>query len=167
MNDRSLQHLSDAFTSIISMMLAAIRARGWRCLRELPMLVLAVIELHRMGREFAATMATLMAELKAGTLIPPAPEPWPALPQAEYACSPSPEAPRPAARPDPAPRDRQQRAARPSPPAADAEPDRPRTVDRAYPVPTLPHARGRAAGPPRPFAVFELPADAIPTGRSC
>src|SRR5271155_3965625 len=140
MNDRTLQHLSDAFTSIISMMLAAIRARGWRCLRDLPMLVLAAIELHRMGREFAATMATLMAELKAGILCPPAPEPALPDPQAEYAGSP--EAPRLAARPDPAPRNRQRRAIRPSPPATTTEPDRPRAVDRAYPVPTLPHARG-------------------------
>ena len=66
MNDRRLQHLSEAFNSIISMMLAAIRARGLRSLIDLPKIIVAAFYLRRIGKEFAA----LIASLDLGTLLP-------------------------------------------------------------------------------------------------
>src|SRR5579862_1300611 len=68
MNDRRAQHLGEAFDSIIKMMLRAIRAHGWRCLKDLPTMVVLAIYLRRLGREFAA----LMAAFEAGTLRAPA-----------------------------------------------------------------------------------------------
>ena len=172
MNNGRTQDLTEAFAHIIKMMLASIRAQGLRGLIHLPMLIRFGLELRRVGREFAA----LMGAFKAGTLPPrpPAPAPWTDPPdqEAAYACSPA--APRLAARPDPAARDRQRLAERPSLPAADAEPDRPRAADGACSAAALPHARGQAAvrpwlprRTPDPFAVLGLPAGVIVSGRCC
>ena len=57
MNDNRLQHLSEAFNSIISMMLSALRARGLRSLIDLPAMIMAALYLRRLGREFAAIIA--------------------------------------------------------------------------------------------------------------
>jgi hypothetical protein len=176
MNNSRTQDLTEIFTSIIKMMLASIRAQGLRSLMHLPMLCRLAIELRRMGKEFAAVMAAYEAgTLSAPAAAPPAaPEPWTDPPdlQAEYAYSS--EAPRPAARPDPAARDRQRPAERPSPPVADSGPDRPRPADGACSPATLPHARGQAAVRPWPprrtpetrITVLGLPAGIIVTGRS-
>jgi len=174
MNNGRTQDLTEAFAHIIKMMLASIRAQGLRGLIHLPMLIRFGLELRRVGREFAA----LMAAFKAGTLPPPPPAPppapWTDPPDQEAACACSPGAPRPAARPDPAARDRQRLAERPSLPAADAEPDRPRAADGACSAAALQRARGQAAVRPRPprrtpepFAVPGLPAGVIVSGRSC
>jgi hypothetical protein len=174
MNNGRTQDLTEAVASIINMMRASIRAQGWRSLRYLPMLCLVAIKLRRVGRQFD----TLMAAFKAAILNPPAPpaapEPWTDPPDQQAGCAYSPEAPRPAARPAPAARDRQQPAEPPSLPAADAGPDRPHAADAADPAAALPHARGQIAVkprpprlPPRPFAVLGLPAGAVATGRSC
>src|SRR5271166_6288932 len=125
MNNGRTQDLTEAFASIIKMMLVAIRAQGLRSLIHLPMLCLVALELRRFGKEFAA----LVAAFKAGTLSPPAPAPWTDPPDEQAGCAPSPGAPPLAARPDPAARDRQQPAECRSLPAADAGPDRPRAVD--------------------------------------
>ena len=171
MNERRPQDLIEAFASIIKMMLVSIRAQGWRSLRHLPTLLLVAIELRRVGKEFAA----IMAAFRAGTLPPlppaPAPAPWTDPPDRQALCAGSPAAPRPAARPDPAARDRQQPAELPSPPAADAAPDLPRAAAGARSAAALPHARARAAvWPPRhtpgAFAVLGLRAGVIASGRS-
>jgi len=169
MNNGRTQDLTEAFASIIKLMLASIRAQGLRSLIHLPMLIKVGLELHRFGREFAAVMAAL----KAGTLPPPppAPEPvpWTDPPDQDAAWADAPAPPRAAARPDPAARDRQRPAKRPSPPAAAAEPDRPRAAPAAA---ALPHARGQAVLPPPRRApetritVPGLPAGIIATGRS-
>jgi hypothetical protein len=165
MNETRTPPLAVFVASIIEMMLASIRARGLRGLKDLPMVWLVARRLRRFGREFAA----LMAAFKAGTLPPPAP--WTAPPDQEAASAQSPEPPRPVVRPDPGNRDRQQPAPRAAAPAEAAAADRP---DAASPAPALPHARGHAAVRPRPprrtldpFAVFGLPARVIATGRSC
>jgi len=172
MHNGRTQDLSEAFASIIKMMLVAIRAQGLRSLKHLPMLIMVALELRRVGKEFAA----IMAAFRAGTLPPPhpAPAPWCAPPDEEAACACSSGAPRPTARPDPAAGDRQRLAERPSPPAADAEPDRVRAADGACSAAALPHAGGQAAVRPRPsrrtpdpFAVLGLPAGVIAPGRSC
>jgi hypothetical protein len=166
MNDRGTQHLTDAFDSIITTMLRVIRAHGWRCLIHLPVLLLVALYLRRVRREFA----TLAAAFDAGTLPPAAPVP----PDLQSASACSPEAPRLAARPDPATPDRQRPAVRPALPARDAGPDRPRAEAGACSAAALPHVRHRAAirprpsrRAPRPYAVPGLPAGAIATGRSC
>ena len=61
MNDKGIQHLSEAVDSIIKMLLWAIRVHGWRCLKDLPKMVLAAIYLRRLRREFAAVMAAIDA----------------------------------------------------------------------------------------------------------
>ena len=168
MNNGRTQDLTEAFASIIKLMLASIRAQGLRSLIHLPMLIKVGLELHRFGREFAAVMAAL----KAGTLPPPppAPEPWPDPPDQEAACAWSPAPPRPAARPTPAARGRQRPAERPSLPAAHAVPDRPRAAAAAT---ALPQARDQAALPPprrtpeTRITVPGLPAGVIATARSC
>jgi hypothetical protein len=75
--------LSERFASIFSMMLAMLRAQGWRALLHLPSLWLAM----RMIRELGEALGALAAAFEAGTLppIPPAPvlaplEPLPARP---------------------------------------------------------------------------------------
>jgi hypothetical protein len=158
MNEKRIQHLTEAFASIISMMLGMIRAQGWRSLLNLPELWLTARYLRRLGQEFAA----LMADFKSGLLVLPplAPAPCAVPPEQETAYAPSPETPRPASR------DRQRPAVRRSPPAAYAEPDRPRAASSAT---ALPHAHGQAAPRLRPsrFAMPKLPAGAIATARSC
>src|SRR5579863_10145812 len=102
MNDKSIQRLTEAFASIISMMLGMLRAQGWRGLLNLPELWLAARYIRRLGQEFAA----LMADFKAGLLVlPPLAPP---CQEAPYAASP--EAPRVAVRPDQAARARQRPA---------------------------------------------------------
>jgi len=59
MPEHRVQHLADAFNSIISMMLAALRARGLRGLLDLPNMIITAIYLRRLGREFAALVASL------------------------------------------------------------------------------------------------------------
>src|SRR5258708_21687550 len=70
MNDKRFQHLADAFNSIISMMLAEIRARGLRSLINLPQMIIAAIYLRRLGKQFAALIASI--DLSALPLPPPA-----------------------------------------------------------------------------------------------
>jgi hypothetical protein len=153
MNDTRTQPLAVFVASIIEMMLASIRARGLRGLKDLPMLWLVARRLRRFGREFAA----LMAAFKAGTLPPPAPAPapWTAPPDQETASAQPPEPPRPAARPDPANRDRRRPAEPPTVPADAAEADRP----RAEPAPAMrrrapavPHAAPALIPLPEPLA---------------
>ena len=79
MNETRFQHLSDAFNSIISMLLAALRARGLRGLLDLPNMIIAAIYLRRLGREFAALIASL-SSLDLSALPPPAPALPPAMP---------------------------------------------------------------------------------------
>ena len=69
MNDAPPQSLDELFPSIISMVLAVIRARGWRCVKDLPRLLLVLILLRRMGKQFAA----MLAEFRAGKLCAPEP----------------------------------------------------------------------------------------------
>ena len=167
MDEKRLQHLTEAFASVISMMLGMLRAHGWRCVLHLPEIWRTARQLRRFGEQFAALMATLMADLKAGRLVIPPPAPWPDPPEQDFAYADSPAAPRPATRPDPACRARSRPAERPSPPAAYAEPDCP----DAAAAPS--HARARAALCPLPsrrapgrFSVPVLPAGAIAAGRS-
>jgi hypothetical protein len=162
MNDRSTQHLSEAFDSIITMMLRAIRAHGWRCLVDLPKMLLLAFYLRRLGREFAAVMAAFQA----GTLRPAVPPPGCEPPEVQSASAGSPEAPQPTARPAPAARDRQGPALRAALPAGNTGPD-PRAADGACCAAVLPHARGRATVRLRPFAVPALDAGVIATARSC
>jgi len=176
-NNGRAQDLTEAFANIIKMMLMTIRAQGWRSLIHLPKLCLVAIQLRRYGKKFAA----LMAAYEAGTLSLPAPalctEPpdQQANQQANQqdGCAGSPAAPRLAARPDPAARDRQRPAERPSLPAADGGPDRVPAADGACLAAALPHARGQAAVRPWPprrtpdlFAVLGPPPGVIATGRS-
>jgi hypothetical protein len=167
MSENSIQRLTEAFASIISMMLGMIRAQGWRSLLNLPELWLTARYLRRLGQEFA----TLMANFKSGLLVLPplAPAPSTDLPEQEVAYAASPETPRLAARPDPAARDRQRPAVRRSPPAAYAEPEHPCALNGASSATVLPHAHGQATPRLRPsrFAMPVLPTGAIATGRSC
>jgi hypothetical protein len=105
--------LSERFASIFSMMLAMLRAQGWRALLHLPSLWLAM----RMIRELGEALGALAAAFEAGTLPPipapqdqPAPLAYAAMPAAEPAPR-GPRAPR-AARPKSTPPKRQL-AARP------------------------------------------------------
>jgi hypothetical protein len=118
MNDSRFQHLAGAFNSIIAMMLASIRARGLRGLIDLPKTILLGLYLRRLGKEFAA----LIASLDAGTLLPPAPCPAPPAPQAACAQSAEPVAAFPA---------RQRPAV---PPAAPAKAARARATEAASPA---------------------------------
>jgi len=165
MNNSRPQDLSKAFSSIISMMLMAIRARGWRwCLLHLPEIWRTERDLRQMGEEFAA----LVADFRAGVFTPPppAPLPDPPEPEAEYAWSPP--APRPAARPNPAPRTRRAPAIHRPRPAADAGPDHQRTAESAppllhvWPNPGMRAIRSRRA--PGPTAFPGVPT--VATGRS-
>jgi hypothetical protein len=72
--DTPTRTLTEAFASIIAMMLRMIRAHGVRGLIHLPMLLLFALQLCRIGKEFAA----LVAAFEAGTLpLPPrAPALW-------------------------------------------------------------------------------------------
>jgi hypothetical protein len=170
MNNRRPQDLTEAFASIIAMMLKSIRARGWRSLLDLPELWRAVMYVRQQGK----ALADLMAAFRAGTLPPLAPAlapaPWTDAPEQEAACAQPPAPPRLAARPDSAARARQQPAERPSLPPAAAGPDRPRAADDVYFAAARPRARARAAvRPPRrtphPIAVLALPAGILATGR--
>src|SRR5580698_3566768 len=95
MTNPRYQHLADAFNSIISMMLASLRAHGWRVLLDLPNIIVATIYLRRLGKQFAAFIANL-GDL---ALLPPAVTP------------PAPQADCP--QPDPTPRARPRAAAHP------------------------------------------------------
>ena len=168
MDEKRLQHLTEAFASVISMMLGMLRAHGWRCVLHLPEIWRTARQLRRFGEQFAALMATLMADLKAGRLVIPEPAPWPDPPEQECAYAASPAAPRLAAPRAPASRARPRPAIRPSPPPTYAEPDRPRAAA------ALPHVRAQAALRPWPsrrasfrFAMPVLPAGTLATGRSC
>src|SRR5580693_8734486 len=88
MNDNRFQDLAGAFNSIIAMMLASLRARGLRGLLDLPKTILVGLYLRRLGKQFAA----LIASIDLSALPPPAPAV--AEQQAEYA------------QPNPAPRAR-------------------------------------------------------------
>jgi hypothetical protein len=150
-NDNRYQHLSEAFNSIISMMLAAIRARGLRSLIDLPNMIMAAIYLRRLGREFAAVIASL----KAGTLHPPAPaqptEPGSAPPAGHIpaALSAAPAKPAGADRARPTP------AARPAPAAPKTSARRTRT----------PQTTRRPHRTPDPRAIIPLPAGLLATER--
>jgi hypothetical protein len=173
MNSGRPQDLSAAFASLITMMLQAVRARGWRGLKDLPEMWRAVMYVRQQEK----ALADLMADFLAGKLPPPPPAPerapWidPAEWQATSAQSPAP--PCPAARTDPAARARGQSAERPTLPVADGGPDRPRAADRVRFAGARSRARGRTAvwlRPPcravDPFAVFRLPTGIFATGRS-
>jgi hypothetical protein len=162
MDEKRIQHLTEAFASIISMMLGMLRVHGWRCLLHLPEIWLTARYLRRLGEQFAA----LMADFKAGRLVLPTPAPWTAPPDQEAAYTDSPTPLHLAARPAPAARDRQRPVARRSPTAAAVEPDRPRATSCAV---ALPNAHGQAMLRPFPsrFGILILPAGAIATGRSC
>jgi len=123
MNDNRRQHLTEAFNSIISMMLAALRARGLRALLDLPNIIMVSIYLRRLAREFTALLASIDF-----SNLPPAP-----APQA---------APAPPAQPDPAPR------ARPLP-AAHARAKRARSAAPAHPIPATPNPPARTRQPTR------------------
>jgi len=69
MNDSRSQHLAGAFNSIIAMMLASLRARGLRGLLDLPKTILLGLYLRRIGKEFAA----IIASVDLGNLPPPRP----------------------------------------------------------------------------------------------
>ena len=124
MNDARFQHLAGAFNSIIAMMLASLRARGLRGLLDLPKTILVGLYLRRLGREFAA----LIASLDGVILSPPAPCPAPPDHHAVAA---------PLAGPAPVHRDRPRRAAQPG--AARARP-----AEAAQPVSTTATRRTRA-----------------------
>src|SRR5579863_9668279 len=96
MDEKRLQHLTEAFASVISMMLGMLRAHGWRCVLHLPEIWQTARQLRRFGEQLAALMATLMADFKAGRLVIPPPAPWPDPPDQEFAYAASPETPRPA-----------------------------------------------------------------------
>ena len=152
MNDSRFQHLAGAFNSIISMMLASIRARGLRGLIDLPKTILVALYLRRLGKEFAA----LIASLDLGTLRPPIPPaPQPALAPPAEPGSATPARPRLAAHPG---TNRARPAAAPQPiPAAPTTPAR-RT---RTPQPTRHHAFACPRPAPDPRAIPGLRA----TGR--
>jgi hypothetical protein len=163
MNDGLPQDLSAAFDGIITMMLRAIRARGWRSLKEMPAIWREVMEFRRMGQ----ALVDLMTDFLAGKLPPPSPAPEPAPwsdpVEWEALCAQPPAQRPPAARPEPAPRDRRHVAERPSASAADA----------ACSAAALPHARDRdvvrpwpSRRVPDPIGVVGLRAVMIATGRS-
>jgi hypothetical protein len=151
-NDNRFQHLAGAFNSIIAMMLASIRARGLRGLIDLPKTILLGLYLRRLGKEFAA----LIASLDLGALplpIPPAPQPAPAPPAEPGSTTPS--RPRLAAHPG-ANRARPAAAAQPIPAAPKPPARRTRT-----PQPTRHQAFARPRRAPDPRAIPGLRA----TGR--
>jgi hypothetical protein len=71
MNKTPLQDLAEAVNSIISVMLAMIRANGLRSLIHLPQLILVMFLLHRIRKHFTA----LLDAHAAGTLPVAAPAP--------------------------------------------------------------------------------------------
>ena len=167
MNDSRLQNLAESFNSIIAMMLAAIRARGLRGLIDLPKLILFGLYLRRIGKEFAA----LIASLDAGTLLSPAP--WTAPPDRQAA---------PAQPAGPASADRVQQlpAVHPAVPAIVDGADRARPAPAARPVPAAPKTIARRTRAPQALhhqafawprhtpashAIIALPAGLLDTGR--
>ena len=142
MNDNRFQHLAEDFNSIISMMLASLRARGLRGLLDLPKTILLGLYLRRLGREFAA----IIASLDLSNLPHPTPAPPDQLlpPQS-----------------DPAPRARPRLAANP-------RAYRPRTPAAARPIPTAPNPPNRIPQTtrhhprihPRPHPLVAIPATA-------
>ena len=103
MTEHRFQHLSEAFNSIISMMLASLRARGLRGLLDLPQTIMVAIYLRRIGREFAALLASIdLSGIDLSALPPPvaaAPvQPPPAQPVSTPGALPRPLAHRPRAR---------------------------------------------------------------------
>jgi hypothetical protein len=162
MNDARLQHLAGAFNSIIAMMLATIRARGLRGLIDLPKMILVGLYLRRLGKEFAA----LIASLDLGALPPPTPAP----PDRQAA----------PAQPAPAARARPRLVVLPDVPAQAAGADRARQA-AAQPVSAAPRTtarrtrisratRHRAFARPRhapdPRAILGLPASLRDPGRT-
>ena len=165
MNDRPKQDPSAAFTRIISMMLASIRARGWRGLKEWPKILLATMVVRGYGRAFAALVAHWRAGKFAVPVPVPAPVPAPSTeaPEREAARAQPSTRHRPSGRHYPACFYRQQPDECPALPAAAG-------VGFAS---ARPRARGRTAVWPRPhrcasdpFAAFRLPAGIFATGRS-
>ena len=145
--------LSEHLAGIVSMLLGVLRAYGWRALFVLPELFRA----QRMIRALFAELIALAKAFEAGTLppIPPAPEPAGTEPEDCYeAPAQSPAPARPAARV------RQRPAARPTAPAAEAAPDRPRAAICAPPPPPPPRRV------PQPYSVLRLPAGILVTARS-
>jgi hypothetical protein len=156
---RTTQNLAEAVTSLISMILVMIRARGLRGLLDLP----AYWRLYRELRLFSEQFAALYAAFKAGTLppVPPAPEPWPApeysqaAPAATTAATPRLPEPRlgPARRHPPAskPGSTRRALARPKPPIVLRRPS------LAHPRPPR--------GQPGPYPVLGLSAGILVTAR--
>jgi hypothetical protein len=149
------------------MMLASIRARGLRGLIDLPKLILLGLYLRRIGKEFAA----LIASLDAGTLLSPAP--WTAPPDRQAA-------PAQPAGPYSADRARQLPPGHPAVPAIAAA-DRARPAPAARPVPAAPktplrrtrapqalrhQAFARPHRTPDPLDIVGLPAGLLDTGRT-
>ena len=148
MNPNRFPHLTEAFNSIISMMLASLRVRGWRGLLDLPNIIMAAIYLRRLGREFAAIIASL-ASLDLGALPPVSP----ARPAPQAACA----QPVPAAsarqNPSASPRARRTRQAASARPGAVA----PRSTARRPPQPQF---HRPFAQPRRTRALVALPGTA-------
>ena len=141
MKENRYQDLAEAFNSIISMMLATLRARGLRGLFELPKTILLAIYLRRLGREFTA----LLAAFNAGTL------------------------PLPATKPVPVPADPQPECAHPAEPvAAECPPQGPR-VSPAMPAKPAGAGSARPAATTRPVAAAPAtPGDGLkPIHRGC
>jgi hypothetical protein len=156
MSDRPPQNLSDAFGRIITMILAEVRARGWRRLKGLPKIWLTVMVFRRYGEALVA----LMAAYRAGKLPPappvpvPAPEPAPWIDVTEWQeAFAQPAAPRRAvARSVPAARARR----RPAELAAALPRAARRAAVRPWPALRTPH----------PVAVLAPPAGILVSGRS-
>ena len=127
------QDLREAFSSIITMILGLLRARGLRGLLQLPTLWLVSRELRRMAAEFLI----LLDAFRAGTL-PPAPAPWIDEPQASQAAP---------AQPPATPRVRARAAAcrRTRSEPAPAKPARAGVRARTVPRPSAPIPLGIAA----------------------
>ena len=165
MNHGRRQDLSEAFTRIISMMLASVRARGWRGLKEWPKILLATMVVRGYGQAFAVLVAHWRAGKFAVPVPVPAPVPAPSIeaPEREAARAQPSARHRPSGRHYPACFYRKGPAECPALPAAAG-------VGFAS---ARPRARGRTAvwpRPPRralgPFAAFRLATGIFAPGRS-
>jgi hypothetical protein len=135
MNDTHTTHPQDLkarIAGIISMMLAILRAHGWRALIHLPTLWLVTREIRRIGERFAE----LFAALEAGTLHLPPPAPPPASSVAPQ----------------------QLQAAR----AQSAAPPRPAAARRRRPRTEPARAKPAHAGSTRALASRRIPPTALP-----
>ena len=157
MTENRFQHLTEAFNSIISMMLASLRVRGWRGLLDLPNIVMAAIYLRRLGREFAAIIASLdLAGIDLSALPPAAPVP------PDQQAAPAQAAPADRARPRRAAHPRAHRARR-KPPASPIT-AAPTTAARRT---STPRARHHASVRPRRApALRALPASLLDRRRT-